>query len=105
MLSQIGNEQIDELWEGLNLGGLLNDLQKENDELIKAKRIKVTLNFFSSFLPFQFSYSLFLTQLLSYSLFLTHFVLLLFFLLISPHFSLNFFSTLKIRIHFINIIK
>ena len=36
-------EVIVELWDGLNLGGLLNDLQRENDALVRAKRMKVTL--------------------------------------------------------------
>jgi hypothetical protein len=34
-------EEIEELWDGLNLGGLLNDLQRENDALVKAQRMKV----------------------------------------------------------------
>jgi hypothetical protein len=32
------NDHMDELWDDLHLGELLNGLQKENDALIKAKR-------------------------------------------------------------------
>lgn len=35
------SEEIDELWDGLNLGGLLNDLQRENDELSRARKKRV----------------------------------------------------------------
>ena len=34
-------EDINDLWDGLNLGGLLNDLQRENDELVRARKKKV----------------------------------------------------------------
>lgn len=34
------SEDIDDLWDGLNLGGLLNDLQRENDELVRAQMRK-----------------------------------------------------------------
>jgi hypothetical protein len=32
------NDQMDDLWDDLHLGELLNGLQKENDALVKAKR-------------------------------------------------------------------
>ena len=35
------SEDISDLWDGLNLGSLLNDLQRENDALVKAKKMKV----------------------------------------------------------------
>jgi hypothetical protein len=38
----VENDQIDELWDDLHLGELLNDLQRENDALVKARRVKVT---------------------------------------------------------------
>jgi hypothetical protein len=34
------SEDINDLWDGLNLGGLLNDLQRENDELVQAQMRK-----------------------------------------------------------------
>jgi hypothetical protein len=34
-------EDIDDLWEGLNLGGLLNDLARENESaLAQAKKLQ-----------------------------------------------------------------
>lgn len=35
------NEGVDDLWDGLNLGGLLNDLARENESaLVQAKKIQ-----------------------------------------------------------------
>jgi len=34
------SEDVTDLWDGLNLGSLLNDLQRENDALVKAKKMK-----------------------------------------------------------------
>jgi hypothetical protein len=38
------NDQIEELWDDLHLGDLLNDLQRENDALMKARRVKVAVS-------------------------------------------------------------